>query len=95
MPGALHGAFEIGDDLAEPAYPRILVEHVDSEKIPEQALQPWTYLVSSWTLDSLLKKRSDLVKAIEPEEATAPEGSEESGAEDPVKNLLDLPEPSP
>lgn len=35
----------------------------------EEAYQKWTYLVSKWTIDALLNKRSDLVKEKEDEAA--------------------------
>ncbi len=35
----------------------------------EQAYQKWTYLVSKWTIDTLLNKRSDLIKKKEETEA--------------------------
>jgi hypothetical protein len=55
----------------------------------EQALQPWIFLVSSWTLDSVLKNRGDLVKEVAEEE---PAGAPEADA-NPVEGLLELPEP--
>ena len=53
----------------------------------EQALEPWTFLVSSWTVDSVLKKRGDLVKDKEVAEPPA----EPEAPADPVEGLLDLP----
>lgn len=50
----------------------------DEKLAKEKALGSWTYRVSSWTLDSILKNRSDLVKAKEepkPEEAKTEEVS--------------------
>jgi hypothetical protein len=41
----------------------------DEKLEKEQAFSNWTYLVSSWTLDSVLKKRGDLVKAKSEEKA--------------------------
>jgi len=60
---------------------------LDEKLESEQALEKWTYLVSSWTLDSVLKKRADLVKEKEEEEApVAPEP-----VVDPLEGILDIP----
>ena len=61
----------------------------DEKLEKEQAFGQWTYTVSSWTLDSLLKKRGELVKEKEPEEEPAP-----AEPVDPVEGLLDLPSAS-
>jgi len=54
----------------------------------EQALGKWTYEVSAWTLDSVLKKRGDLVKEKEP---PTPEAPQTNAPADPVEGLMNLP----
>ncbi len=53
---------------------KTLAEKLEKEKVYES----WTYLVSKWTVDALLNKRSDLIKQPEEEEggdaAAAPAG---------------------
>jgi len=64
----------------------------DDKLAKEQALEKWTYRVSSWSFDSVLKKRGDLVKEKEPEEPQP--GTTEAPA-DPVESLLNLPPANP
>jgi hypothetical protein len=67
----------------------------DEKLQKEQALEQWTYLVSSWTLDSVLKKRGDLLKEREPEDKPEDESGDAAAMPaDPVEGLLDLPEPN-
>ena len=49
---------------------KTLSEKLDKEKVFES----WTYLVSKWTVDALLNKRSDLIKKEEEEDATSASG---------------------
>lgn len=58
---------------------------LDERLEKEQALEPWTFLVSSWTLDSVLKRHGDLVKQPEPEEPPA------GATANPAEALLNLP----
>ena len=44
-------------------------EPLEKKLKTEEAYQKWTYLVSKWTIDALLNKRSDLVKEKEDEAA--------------------------
>lgn len=44
-------------------------EPLEKKLKTEEAYQKWTYLVSKWTIDALLNKRSDLVKEKESEAA--------------------------
>lgn len=60
---------------------------LDEKLKNEQALEPWTFLVSSWTLDPVLKKRGDLLKEKEAAESAA---GAEAGVS-PLEGLLDLP----
>ncbi len=46
-----------------------LVEKLDTEK----ALEKWTYLVSKWTIDALLKERNDFMAEENSEDATSAE----------------------
>ncbi|MCU0771172.1 MAG: DUF4340 domain-containing protein [Verrucomicrobia bacterium] len=62
----------------------------DAKLAREQALAKWTYQVSSWTLDSLLKKRADLLQAKESE---ANVETPAQPASEPVEDLLTLPQP--
>ncbi|MCS1408710.1 MAG: hypothetical protein M2R45_01886 [Verrucomicrobia subdivision 3 bacterium] len=50
----------------------------------EQAYQKWTYLVSKWTVDTLLNKRSDLVKEKEKETEDTADATGEIGPPTPV-----------
>jgi hypothetical protein len=45
----------------------------DEKLSKEQAFGKWTYKVSSWTLDSVLKKRSELLKEMTEESAGSDE----------------------
>lgn len=58
-------------------------EPLEKKLKTEGDYQKWTYLVSKWTIDALLNKRSDLVKEKEGEASdegeTAPPGESESG----------------
>lgn len=61
------------------------LEKLDEKLKKEQALSGWIFRVSKWTLDSVLKKRSELLKAPESKaesssEATNHQGSASSGS---------------
>lgn len=70
---------------------RLDKEFVDNQKklndklAAEKALEKWTYLVPSYTLDSLLKKRDELLQAKTEEPAPANDAADESTA----PNLLE------
>lgn len=52
-----------------------------SEKLTkEKAFEKWTYLVPSWTLESLLKNRGELLQEQKTEEEKANGGSSEAGS---------------
>jgi hypothetical protein len=60
------------------------LKKLDDKLAKEKALAQWTYKVSSWTLDSVLKKRSELLKE-KPAEAAEGEtsGAKPEGEEPP------------
>lgn len=64
-------------------------EPLEKKLKTEEAYQKWTYLVSKWTIDALLNKRSDLVKEKESEAAAegenVPPMPGDSGAVDEPK----------
>ncbi len=68
----------------------------DQKLAKEQPLEKWTYQVSSWTLDSVLKKRGDLLKEKAAEEKAAEEKPEAPAepASNPVEGLMPIPEPN-
>jgi hypothetical protein len=51
-------------------------EKLEKKLADEKKLTKWTYLVTKWTVDALMKDRKDLLKAEEKkeEESTAPDG---------------------
>lgn len=53
----------------------------------EQAYAKWTYMVSKWTIDPILKNRSDLFADKKPEGAPAAEGGLPAGLNIPGLNL--------
>lgn len=63
-------------------------EPLEKKLKTEEAYQKWTYLVSKWTIDALLNKRSDLVKEKESEaadegETVSPTPGDSSAAKEP------------
>lgn len=64
-------------------------EPLEKKLKTEEAYQKWTYLVSKWTIDALLNKRSDLVKekeseaAAEDENVVPPTPGDSSAVEEP------------
>jgi hypothetical protein len=59
------------------------------EKLAEEkGFEKWIYLVSSWTVDSLLKERAQLLieKKEEPKEEEAPSQSGDAKKEEPKKD---------
>lgn len=63
------------------------LKKLDDKLAAEKGLEKWTYLVSSWTLDSLMKNRSELLAG--PKTAEASEAPPETAPTEP--QLLDLP----
>ena len=63
----------------------------------EKTFENWVYLVSSWTVDPLLKERSQLMveKKEEPKKEEKGAAAEPSGASEPKKDETTLPVPAP
>lgn len=68
-------------------------EPLEKKLKTEESYQKWTYLVSKWTIDALLNKRSDLVKEKEGEASdegkTAPPGESESDLPEEITDDVD------
>src|SRR6266581_3967534 len=63
----------------------------------EKTFENWVYLVSSWTVDPLLKERSQLMveKKEEPKKEEKGAAAEPAGASEPKKDEATLPVPAP
>jgi hypothetical protein len=63
---------------------------LDEKLAKEKRFGGWTYVVSKWTVDSLLKKREELISV--PAEGDTPEVKEEEGEDEDVSGIpgLDL-----
>lgn len=66
-------------------------EELEKKLAKEQNLEGWTYLVSKWTIDPLLKKRGEFLK--EPEEETVPTdlGTESSMNDEELIPRIEIP----
>ena len=68
------------------------LQKLDDKLEKEKALGKWTYLVYSYSLDSVMKKRGDLLKKPEPAKKPADTTTDASApSEDPLKGVLDVP----
>ena len=94
---------EKADDESEEDAERLDEEFEENKKTltekleKEKAFESWTYLVSKWTVDALLNKRSDLIK--QPEETDEAADALDAGPTGPpapiIPDTIPIPTPEP